>query len=371
MIQKISKIKINNFQSHQQTEIDLVDGLNLITGTSDSGKSAVVRAITWLLQGRPSGDVHNWNTDKKDPVLVRIDYPVDHSDVSEIGVGKKREGSSSSYFIDCDLDVAEYNVVGRDIPEEVKKALNLSEINIQTQHDPYFLLNDSSGEIARKLNEYVGLDVIDKVFKFLNSKTLATKEGIRKEDQNGKALQEQIDNLQWIDPVKKTTDELHEKMCAARQTRIWIDTVTAIVKMVAEIDIQIKEVAPILKMEKMTAQLESNIAAYHQRADRYNAVFDMIHVLRDINRDIEAEMGWESIEKLSLMIEEKANKIIDATERWRTVDGIAQECRWTLRDIEKESKAVVIAQAVFDDLLRDNGVCPLCGAITKKRGEKK
>lgn len=46
MNRHIESIRIQDFQNHQDTYIKLVPGLNLITGSSDSGKSAIIRALS-------------------------------------------------------------------------------------------------------------------------------------------------------------------------------------------------------------------------------------------------------------------------------------------------------------------------------------
>jgi DNA repair protein SbcC/Rad50 len=44
----INKVRIENFQSHEDTLMEFHKGLNVITGPSDHGKSAVMRAIKWV-----------------------------------------------------------------------------------------------------------------------------------------------------------------------------------------------------------------------------------------------------------------------------------------------------------------------------------
>ena len=52
----IKEISIKNFQSHKDSHIELSDGVNIIVGASDSGKSSLIRAIKWLATNRPSGE---------------------------------------------------------------------------------------------------------------------------------------------------------------------------------------------------------------------------------------------------------------------------------------------------------------------------
>ena len=52
----IKKIQIQNFQSHKETTLKLDPGVNIIVGTTDSGKTSILRALRWVIWNRPSGD---------------------------------------------------------------------------------------------------------------------------------------------------------------------------------------------------------------------------------------------------------------------------------------------------------------------------
>ncbi|MFR9297315.1 MAG: AAA family ATPase, partial [Aedoeadaptatus pacaensis] len=43
----IEKIILVNFQSHVYSELSLSRGVNVIVGPSDSGKTAIMRALRW------------------------------------------------------------------------------------------------------------------------------------------------------------------------------------------------------------------------------------------------------------------------------------------------------------------------------------
>lgn len=51
----LKEVIIENFQSHQQTRLELSPELNVIVGPSDQGKSAIMRAIRWVLFNEPRG----------------------------------------------------------------------------------------------------------------------------------------------------------------------------------------------------------------------------------------------------------------------------------------------------------------------------
>ena len=63
----LQTIQIHNFQSHENSQLDLSPGINTLVGDSDCGKSAVMRAILWAITNSPQGDayVSDWTKTPK------------------------------------------------------------------------------------------------------------------------------------------------------------------------------------------------------------------------------------------------------------------------------------------------------------------
>jgi exonuclease SbcC len=49
---KIKSIELKNFLVHEDSVVDFVDGINIITGQNGSGKSSIVEAICYSLFGK-------------------------------------------------------------------------------------------------------------------------------------------------------------------------------------------------------------------------------------------------------------------------------------------------------------------------------
>lgn len=91
----IHGIHIINFQSHEKSELVFTPGVNVITGSSDSGKSAILRAIQWLCTNRPLGNSFiQWSSKK---CMVELQ-------TSDIVVGRSKTKSENFYhFNGADL----------------------------------------------------------------------------------------------------------------------------------------------------------------------------------------------------------------------------------------------------------------------------
>jgi exonuclease SbcC len=159
----IKTITIHDFQSHEETRMELHPGVNILSGQSDSGKTAVLRALDWALNNRPQGDEYRREGSKTTTVEVEF---VDGTTVQR---QKDRTVSNSYYLKTPDPDkvtgmgvvAQEYKAFGVSVPPDVLRAVSMSPINWQRQLDAPFLLSETAGEVARKLNKIVRLDVID------------------------------------------------------------------------------------------------------------------------------------------------------------------------------------------------------------------
>jgi DNA repair exonuclease SbcCD ATPase subunit len=154
----IESLTIHNIQGHKDSELEFAPGVNVIKGQSRAGKSSVMRAFKLCLFNKPRGDSYlcRQADDNKMSVTVGFDNG---------WVCRERTPSANKYILP-EVDLA---AIGTGVPEEVTAITNITELNFQGQHDRYFLLQDSPGEVGRRLNEFVNLSVIDTVLKNINS----------------------------------------------------------------------------------------------------------------------------------------------------------------------------------------------------------
>lgn len=69
---RIKTLIIKNFQNHKYTNITFDNGLNIIAGSSDCGKTAISRAIFFALYNRASGDDYVYFGEKKAEVYIEF-----------------------------------------------------------------------------------------------------------------------------------------------------------------------------------------------------------------------------------------------------------------------------------------------------------
>lgn len=146
----IRSIALQNFQSHDSSLLEFDPGVNVIVGDSDGGKTAILRALNWILTNRPTGEAfRRYGSDK---TIVTVG-------TSEGSISRIRSNKDNLYLDGSGEKLA---AIGTSVPEPVLKLLKMDpDINIQRQLDAPFLLSCSPGEVAQRLNASVGLDEID------------------------------------------------------------------------------------------------------------------------------------------------------------------------------------------------------------------
>lgn len=151
----ITTVTIKNFQSHANSILRFHKGVNVIIGQSDSGKSSIVRALNFVLLNKARGSSYIKHGTSKCSVSVDINK---HNLV-------RNKGAKCNDFM---LDGNTFKGVNTEIPKEIKKAANITDINICGQFEPHFLLSLSNGEMAKKLNQIVNLGDIDAILSNIN-----------------------------------------------------------------------------------------------------------------------------------------------------------------------------------------------------------
>jgi exonuclease SbcC len=195
---KIQQIEIRNFQSHENTVINLSDGINIFMGTSNHGKTSIIRALMWIFTNRPMGTafISYWNKDDED-IKEITSAKIILSDNNTIE--RRRSSDFNGYVINNKIEL---EALKGDVPDEISKLLNLSDYNIQSQFDPPFLISSSSGEVARFFNQAIKIDDIDKMLAAVEQKKRRTKTDIAYLEKAIKQTEEDLKSLSWVDLVE-------------------------------------------------------------------------------------------------------------------------------------------------------------------------
>jgi len=156
----INQLTIQNFQSHENTVLEFAPGLNIIVGSSNSGKTALLRAFEWVRNNRPLGTSLIRSGTDSASVSVETD-----SHTIERSRGKR----NNCYTITGGGSAGELEALGASVPQQVTDALGLVDINVSGQLDKHYLVLDAPGKIAAAVNDVIHLERAQSAISTLNS----------------------------------------------------------------------------------------------------------------------------------------------------------------------------------------------------------
>lgn len=357
----ISKLRIRNFQSWPDTEIEFHPGLNILVGSGDSGKTALAsRAIRWAQENRirstsnaPMGDayVSRWakKTSAKGTVTLLDDCDVTITRPDGSYCRRFREAAKSKNDKETngyELNGERFTAIGVGVPDAVSRWFGWSEVNIQKQHDQAFLISKGAGEVSAFLNRTVKLDDID-------AHISAAASLVRSEKAQGERLKEDqeqdsraVDALAWVEGASVRMEAL-EALSTAK------DALESKASRLRELVRQMQDAQSRMDKASKLLDLEPRIKTLRREFDWCRGLQEQAHGLRESTLRWTLEQG--TIDKAGKLAKlwPRVQVLKDLQAQWRAED-VAAGCigsmvrRWSEASeaLEKSGKLVSLAPRV-------------------------
>lgn len=251
-------LRLQDFQSHSDTYLDLDPHFNCFSGSGHSGKTAVVRALNLLLYNEWDS---SWVTFGK--LHCTITAVLQDNTILTRQKGEKLNKYKITY---PEGKIQMYENFGTTIPEEIQKVLKIFvvplaggdkiKLNLHTQFGSSSILDLSSSNKARLFGKLTGLDILDGVGQNLavDKKSLQVLAKVKEEELilTGVKVQElnkymmyrpQLEEVRGqLELVGSRLDQLKKLKELQAQIKIWQKNHTELVDKLVKVS-QIKEVS--------------------------------------------------------------------------------------------------------------------------------
>jgi DNA repair protein SbcC/Rad50 len=367
-MQVIKSIKIRNFQTLANLEFELSKGICVFSGPSDSGKTSVIRALNWLIDNRPNGfdfrrDPRKDGSGKKPlakDIGTECSVVIEEGEITRLRNELSGEKGFNGYILPDD---SEREALKGEVPEEISRLLGISRYNVQMQHDPIFMLSDSPGEVARKINEITKLDTIDIVRKRCDGIISEAKSQIAFIDDKIQDEKEQIEGLAYIDNANVRVCELEQLDKKANEIDARIQVIEKIIGEIESIDNDVYVLEDLLSFDKEIKKLRKMIDEYDSIYIKIESVLDVIEFIEELEKQINENINIIQSQNDVKSILSDIEIFISTEKQVNSVHCLLTEIERLEAFIQAKQEALDYDKDQYVELIREVGECPMCGSL--------
>ncbi len=229
----LKKLTIENFQSHVKTTIEPAPPgqLTVITGPSDSGKTAVLRAGRWVFNNQPQGA--DFIRVGASFARTTVDYASGHTVIRERTKATNRYKIVAPGADGAKTGPQVFEGFGSSVPLEVQEITGVRSVKIgdlelnlnlaEQLSGPFLGSSISSGARAKVLGKLAGTEEIDLAAKQLGTDLYRRNQDEKRLTGEVAALEEKLREYDWLPAAKakiEALERLVERIKAAQGRRV-------------------------------------------------------------------------------------------------------------------------------------------------------
>lgn len=184
----LSKVTLKNIQAHEDLTLEFGPGLNVIHGSTDSGKTAVLRGLLWAAMNDGNGDklLKNNNGAKKCSVELTLD-----------GHTVRRSWSKSANTYS--MDGVDFSAFRTSVPAAIAEVVNMDAINVQRRRDVPFMVYWKATDNANQFSQMLDIDEIDRSINAINKDVREGQQAVTTLEDSLLLSKQKLDALGWVD----------------------------------------------------------------------------------------------------------------------------------------------------------------------------
>lgn len=362
----LEKLELKNFQTHEDLVLEFTEGISVVFGPTDCGKSSIRRAIEFLCdinvcsglrkEGTKQTSVKGWFSNGA--VVTRV-----------------KSASINRYILEQDGKEQTFDAIGKSAPAEIKEAIGIYPLEVDgdqiylnsvPQISLPFLL-DKSGTFRMKLfNQLTGNDVLDKLFVSFNKDILRFKRTLKEGNEK----------------LPELATELEKKECEKEQLEFKYKKTQ---KLVGQIKDQQTELDNLLKTKELYSSLLAKLNETNHKLNELNIPQDID--FKGLTEKIEGcdtlktlSNALESLQTQIKTVDTKIGEIVypelnvdEIEDKIKTLDILNDLCYNLDKNLEsgkltdKKIEKVVIelneGKAEYKTKLFEAKECPTCGGV--------
>lgn len=370
----IKTITLQNFQCYKNHTIHLKPGLNLLLGTSDAGKSAILRAISFVLYNKPRRDTFvHWGESE---MRVTLEFS---DGVKVTRIKSKDSGINAIEAVDANGNIFQKNKIDTEIPEDIRELLGNPPqddlnglISYADQFSRMFLVGLSPTDLPRALSNLTKIEVLEDSAKQLMSNYKSIDKQIKLDEKEHAKLTNESQAYSYINDYEKRLNKLSGVLGEVRELEVKISDMQRVLD---NIDLNVGA-GCIEHCDLLLSRIDSCIQdvslaiSIADRLDRLE-VFAFLANHHASDKDIENLSGLlgrlESARKITDRAIEVAENIVQmsiANDNYLIIKNKGQTLSKEYKELQEEYKKEQNNYDEFKKMLIEKKIqCETCGSI--------
>lgn len=208
----LTRLRIVNVQKHEDLELNL-DKINVIIGGTDSGKTSVLRGLTWALTNDESGE-NLINNDGATLCSVTID--------TEDGSVTRAWSKGKNVYT---LNNKEFTTFRTSVPAPIAALFNVDNINIQKRRDPPFMVYFKASDCANQFSDMMDLSEIDTIIANSNKSVKEHADTVEKLKEKKNKLADELASLVNVDDA---VDEFNKLVKFRKEIKAYEEAISTL-----------------------------------------------------------------------------------------------------------------------------------------------
>jgi len=352
----IEAIELENIQNIKSAIIEPHPRFNIIVGTSDHGKSAIIRGAKFAIRNDSDIDLINWDAKRGEGCSVAIQF--------DDGFIVRFKSKSKNYYT-TSVTEGTLEAFRKGLPEDVESVTRMNDINIKSQDDPYLFFQKSPGEVARMLNKAVGNEAIDIYFKRVDKIISDTKRRKASIEEDIEENQKNYDLLGWVNRANEDIEKVQKLFDSVDAKKSKIEELKTIIDVITENEEILDEIKDWLTVENIFLSVKSKLDKYLELKSKfeelngilkkYYAFLEKQKALKDV---LEMEDDAKHVLSLIKNVTENKQRIVQIKNALKHIESLSGRSEM-LRIRAKKLKER------YNQTLIEIEICPICGQSTR------
>ncbi len=388
----INKVRLENWKSHRETELEFSEGVNALIGTMGSGKSSVLEAVVFGLFGTtPSlnsrdiqlNDLIRRNPSEAEEASVEIEFSIDGEDYSVKRELKRDKGTERSE-LRKNREVVEAPST-REVTEQVERILSLdfksfARAIYSEQNNLDLFLKMRPGNRKERVDELLKIDRFENARKtVVKVENSLKKELERKQEELGE-LEEEFDS----EELEELEEDIEKRREDLEDTDEDIEELNKEIEERQELKEELEEKKKfyrklekrITKLETRKESLEEEFGKVEERLEKYEKPEEKLEEHLEEKKELEEkekeisglEKDLKYLKKEKKKLEEDIEKLEEKAENFKEIGEIEEEIERLEKIVEKikqkgnaKHTERTNLEESLEELQNSDGECPTCG----------